>query len=255
MSNEGLDFIGEDFSEAIASYHSIRNTTLSRSGNHLTLISGVDFAPANWVILHGPVPADPISTVTKAVAPLGKAGVPGMIISFPPWEAYVHPDLPLVVKQPAMSLDLHSPAALFEPNPAVIETSVICKVSDRRLWLDIFQATFAYPPAAVAFFEESFTACPDWEFILIRYEGVPVGCCSVFFGEKYAGLYSGGTLAMARGKGVGRAAVKAVCERAKLRGYDIGFLLASPQGAKHFPGWGFKKHFDVSIHVKAPGGR
>ena len=81
---------------------------------------------------------------------------------------------------------------------------------------------------------------------LVGYEdGVAVCAGAVQFGGGEAGIYNIGTVAEARGRGLGTAVTCKCLSLSKERGYDTAVLTSSPQGFRVYESLGFEHVFSI----------
>jgi ribosomal protein S18 acetylase RimI-like enzyme len=96
------------------------------------------------------------------------------------------------------------------------------------------------------------TTCrAGWHLYLADTSERPVGTCALHLGTT-AGLYSVGTVPMARRQGIGTALTKRALADASSGGYSIASLTASGLGARLYRALGFKEHCRFREYVWRP---
>jgi len=88
-----------------------------------------------------------------------------------------------------------------------------------------------------------------YQRFLGTFDGHPVACSSVYMGAGVAGLYTIGTIAEARRKGIGTAITLAPLLHARERGYRVGVLSASSMGEPVYRRLGFGDYCRISAYV------
>jgi GNAT superfamily N-acetyltransferase len=90
-----------------------------------------------------------------------------------------------------------------------------------------------------------------WHLYLAHIGERPAGTCALHLGSA-AGLYSVGTLPMARRQGVGTALTKRALADAISAGHNIASLTASGLGARLYRALGFKEYCRLREYVWRP---
>jgi len=69
----------------------------------------------------------------------------------------------------------------------------------------------------------------------------PAGICTLFLGERYAGLFDVGVLEPLRNQGIGRTLVRYACAFAQKQGAQGAILIATNMGYRVYEHVGFKE--------------
>jgi ribosomal protein S18 acetylase RimI-like enzyme len=129
---------------------------------------------------------------------------------------------------------------------------------DIRTWFATLLESFEATPneqttklAATVFSYLSNDVQSGWHLYLAYMGERPVGTCALHLGTS-AGLYSVGTVPMARRQGIGTALTKHALADASSAGYSIASLTASGLGARLYRGLGFKEYCRFREYVWRP---
>ena len=156
--------------------------------------------------------------------------------------------------EPCMALDLQamtsppaSPAG-FVMAPARDAESLTC-------WTDVWMATVPEPTrqrcrAVYAQLGASPTA--PWRYYLGLLDGVPVATVKLFYAAGVVSVQHVMTLPAARRRGIGAALVSQALREARLRGYRLAVLAATPIGYELYRRLGFRKYGRAVSHIWRP---
>ena len=154
---------------------------------------------------------------------------------------------------PGMAADLRGlPPSITTPDGVTIE-----RVADAEAlaqWVSMALHGFGLPPeleASLLALETGLGWSPEdaYQRFLGTFDGHPVACSSVYMGAGVAGLYTIGTIAEARRKGIGTAITLAPLLHARERGYRVGVLSASSMGEPVYRRLGFGDYCRISAYV------
>jgi GNAT superfamily N-acetyltransferase len=155
-------------------------------------------------------------------------------------------------EMPGMAADLRElPEGLSMPQGVSIErVSSPAALSD---WLRAAIAAFDFPPRLeppLLAMERSVGVAPESPYhrFLGRLDGRPVATASLYLGEEVAGLFTIGTVADARRRGIGAAMTLAPLREARERGYRVGILSASRMGEPIYRRIGFREYCRLSTY-------
>jgi GNAT superfamily N-acetyltransferase len=147
-----------------------------------------------------------------------------------------------------------------EPAPGRESASVerISEERDIRTWfatlLESFDATVderTMDLATTVFSDLTNNTLSGWHLYLAHISERPVGTCALHLGTA-AGLYSVGTVPLARRLGVGTALTKRALAEARSAGHSIATLTASGLGARLYEAMGFKEYCQFREYVWRP---
>ena len=120
--------------------------------------------------------------------------------------------------------------------------------------LGIALTTFEIPAAFTPRLLEIEKAMPAEQKTLARHflgrlHGRPVATAELFTAAGVAGLYFVGTVAEARGRGLGRAVTLAALREAQNMGYRVGVLQATEMGAPVYRRLGFRELYTMGVYL------
>ncbi len=155
-------------------------------------------------------------------------------------------------RAPGMAIDL----AAME-HPPIPDGLTIHRVLDRpmlEMWDRVGLTCFEMPDrfhAEVVEIEASLGL--DWSLPWRRYlgllDGKPVASSMGFYHAGVAGVYFVATMPEARGRGIGAAITAAPLKEARVLGYRVGVLQASPMGHPLYRRMGFREHAEYALYV------
>jgi GNAT superfamily N-acetyltransferase len=145
-----------------------------------------------------------------------------------------------------MTLDL---ANLAESGPARIER--VRDDAQMRVFADILTTVFERPKSDNDIWTGAYGAIgyeDHWAHFLAYDRGRAVATASVLLCGEVAGIYLVGTIAEARGKGLGTAATLAALHYGRERGARVGALQSSAMGERVYRAMGFVSHGTLSMY-------
>jgi ribosomal protein S18 acetylase RimI-like enzyme len=156
---------------------------------------------------------------------------------------------------PAMAADL---ADLDEaPLPPAVTIEPVRNAAAMQRWLAVFLAVFERPASDGRWWLAAYAALgfgPDapWQHFVASLAGQPVATASLFSGGGAAGVYHVGTVATARGRGVGSAVTRAAMLAGRRRGDRLAVLQSSEMGLGVYQALGFAVCAQLAMYEWLP---
>jgi ribosomal protein S18 acetylase RimI-like enzyme len=155
-----------------------------------------------------------------------------------------------------MAIDL----AQLGAEPAAVPGLVVREVRDEaelQTWCVTATAAFEYPPFVAEFFERWLQSLsPARRASLALYlgwlDGEPVAGSQLIPGAGVAGIYTVGTLAAARGRGIGSALTWRALLEGRARGYQVGVLAAEVPGVGLYRRLGLRECCTIGCYLWSP---
>jgi hypothetical protein len=115
-------------------------------------------------------------------------------------------------------------------------------------------SSVGFPPEVFGFYEglERLAAGDDAEALLAYLDGEPVGIGMTIVNHGVAGIYWIGSLAEARGRGIGRAVTAVVTNAGLELGADVASLQASHMGEPLYRAMGYETAYDYRLLLSPP---
>lgn len=98
-----------------------------------------------------------------------------------------------------------------------------------QAWADLYRTTAASTPGE-----------PPWSHVIVRLDGRPAACASLFTADGHAFVSNVGTIPSARGAGLGTSATLGVMAIARRQGFERASLTASVMGRSVYARIGFR---------------
>lgn len=159
---------------------------------------------------------------------------------------------PFEVDAPSMAADLHGLPERVD-TPAGFSIEIVRDEDGAHAWADTFNAVYETPPWAGRAWAESAArfgfANTPYRLYLGRWNGKPVATNLLFCGAGVASVFGVGTLAEARGRGIGAAITLAAYLAARELGYHTGVLFATTAGAPMYRRLGFRAVGTISRYL------
>lgn len=158
----------------------------------------------------------------------------------------------LAGEDPGMAVDLEK--VPDETPPSELEVTQVRDAVGCRALCVVIGASFELPELVTEAFDRIIADVgfgPDAPVVSFvgRIDGEPVGGSSVMLGAGVAGVYNIGTIAEARGRGVGRAMTLAACLHGRARGYRAAILHSTEAGYPVYQRLGFREYCKVRQYV------
>jgi ribosomal protein S18 acetylase RimI-like enzyme len=155
---------------------------------------------------------------------------------------------------PGMAVDL---GQLPEPSqPEGFRIDAVTDATALSLWARTCAEAYGMPAEAGGLMDQTMQGI-GLELPLRNYLGFlddqPIATSSLFLGAGVAGIYTVGTLAAARGRGIGAAVTLAPLYEARAMGYRIGVLQSSEMGFSVYEGMGFRTTRQIDNYYLALG--
>jgi GNAT superfamily N-acetyltransferase len=137
--------------------------------------------------------------------------------------------------------------------PAPVEIRHLTHADELQQWRTVFMEVFhrAADEAELwvdAFAQLGFGEDAQWQHFMAFLDNEPVSIASVLTVGALAGIYNVGTLASARGRGIGAAATRAAMRYARDRGATQAALQSSELGFGVYRALGFVQHCDLRLY-------
>jgi GNAT superfamily N-acetyltransferase len=141
------------------------------------------------------------------------------------------------------------------PVPAGLTIKMANDSASQLVWCHTMALGFEAPPPRVEF------AVKHWSYLLSQLDpeitqpyitwlnGQPVSTSLMQLGGGVAGIYSVATIPEARRKGIGAQVTLYPLQQARLRGYKVGILQASPMGLPVYRSLGFQEYCRITSYV------
>ncbi|MFL6246192.1 MAG: GNAT family N-acetyltransferase [Thermoanaerobaculia bacterium] len=150
---------------------------------------------------------------------------------------------------PGMAADLTS-LDLEVPPPAGV---TIRQVIDLTPWTDVLAPTFSFPAGHAELWRDAYAQCGDeWSHFVAFLGDQPVATTSLLLDGTLAGIYMVGTLAHARGRGIGAAVTREAMRFARDRGATQAALQSSELGYGVYRGLGFVEYCNLRLYDWRP---
>jgi GNAT superfamily N-acetyltransferase len=158
-----------------------------------------------------------------------------------------------VFEMPEMVLER---SAKEPPLPAGVELRRVASAVDAEEFWRIATSAYAdngFPPEIFRYYEDhSGLVADNTATFLAVLDGKPVGIAMTIFSHGIAGIYWVGTLAEARGKGIGEAVTAAAINAGFDLGGEIASLQASPMGEPIYRRMGFETIYRYRLLMRSP---
>lgn len=150
---------------------------------------------------------------------------------------------------PGMAADLTT-VDLDVPVPADVR---IQRVDDLTPWFEVFVPVFSRTAAEAALWRRAYEQCglgedAPWTHYVAFIDGKPVATTSLLLDGELAGIYSVGTLAEARGRGIGAAVTREAMRFARDRGATQAALQSSELGSSVYRRLGFVEYCNLRLY-------
>lgn len=133
------------------------------------------------------------------------------------------------------------------PQPDAPRGATVARVTDDaglRDWTEVMGASYGWrDPAkadAVLSVYRPATSSAPWVHLLVRLDGEPVACGSLFLVDGHAFVTNIGTVPAHRGRGLGSLVTSATLDLARERGHRVASLTASVMGRSMYARLGFR---------------
>lgn len=149
----------------------------------------------------------------------------------------------------AMAIDLKT----FQESlniPEGMEIKKVLNLEELKIWTDILVKSFEFP--IVESYKKYFISTGlenlNFNYYIGFFNGKPVATSIFFKGKEAAGIFYIGTLHEARGKGIAKAMVNHILNKAKNHKYNFCTLQASELGYPVYKKIGFKEYYVNKIY-------
>ncbi len=168
-------------------------------------------------------------------------------------EAAAAGDLNPVFEMPEMTMEAR---ANESPLPTGVELRRVVSAADADSFWQIAASAYAdngFPPEVFRYYEDhSGLVADNAATFLAELDGKPVGIAMTILSHGVAGIYWVGTLAEARGKGIGEAVTAAAVNAGFDLGAEIASLQASPMGEPVYRRMGFETLYRYRLLMRSP---
>ncbi|HEY8597071.1 MAG TPA: GNAT family N-acetyltransferase [Thermomicrobiales bacterium] len=146
--------------------------------------------------------------------------------------------------EPCMALNLQEMPELPAP-PAGFVAAPVHDAEALTRWTDVWMATVPEPTrqhCRAVYARLGVSATAPWRYYLGLFDGVPVVTAKLFYAQGVVSVQHVMTLPTARRRGIGAALVSQALQQARLRGYRLAVLTATPDSYALYRRLGFRDY-------------